>query len=753
MPSVCPKPCSRLATAAVFISVGVVQLLAGVILLRSKYAELLSGPNFMTASSNIGIGCVFGLTSSIWKDNRKKRSKKLAARNNVLASLLISIIAANLTTAAVLIMGDGNRLLTLYLETNHKHISATFANEVLAGAYITSVCSPIVCFVVAVVSLSGNCFQLYSRRRKSLETDILEFESPFGWVYDPKARVRLSLVSDNIETTTPPPSDRSRYSEDSVFSENKPMPFRQKFERNIPSPVSTWSQKRDHILKNSALLKRSQLFASHLPRTILHQDSNQQNIPHAEEPSNMKRQQRSCTECMSPNKNFSKKQKRSSLDSAVAESDCQQDTDYTNYRTSKHCEETNLLYNSRFTNRSDGSANGCRSDLLREVAKPDDCLEKGFRQYPPTSNPRISDANTKIFSQNAADTVINAALMKLKIETMKELKARMQRISPREQTSLDTKQTGTLTGILKQPESGVGSHVYKPGKNSSVKDVSFSEDNYSDVSENTDNRYMEESEKDFTLGPSGKHFLTQERRNSTKQSSASTSVSDHTNPHSSTIFEEAKYAGNVKSNSFVSLMEVKSLDELTHSEADFIPQPNNEGSGKFKNLILDCPKIPSIKLQNRKRDVALRMSSMSSITESPSEEAISEANLHRTTIADTDFESGSLSENSESSLNKDENSNITDLPYDKDISSNYINTRRLPSNASLKKVLKRMWSSASPETKLNLSELIVDNDSLIGLTEEELIARTLRIRALSKGFPFFNSEIRLGIAENNLSFP
>lgn len=49
MPHVCPSACSRLATAAVFISVGVVQFVVGIILLRSNYVYLLAGPDFWTS--------------------------------------------------------------------------------------------------------------------------------------------------------------------------------------------------------------------------------------------------------------------------------------------------------------------------------------------------------------------------------------------------------------------------------------------------------------------------------------------------------------------------------------------------------------------------------------------------------------------------------------------------------------------------------------------------------------------------------
>ncbi|GFX03236.1 uncharacterized protein TNCV_4848931 [Trichonephila clavipes] len=51
MPYLCPRPCGRLATAAVFVSVGVVQFIAGLILLKSKYVYLLAAPDFWTSAS------------------------------------------------------------------------------------------------------------------------------------------------------------------------------------------------------------------------------------------------------------------------------------------------------------------------------------------------------------------------------------------------------------------------------------------------------------------------------------------------------------------------------------------------------------------------------------------------------------------------------------------------------------------------------------------------------------------------------
>ncbi|GBM48318.1 hypothetical protein AVEN_266267-1 [Araneus ventricosus] len=185
MPHSCPRPCGRLATAAVFVSVGVIQFIAGLILLKSKYVYLLSGPDFWTAASNFAVGVLLGMSASVWK-NVQKTSFKYVVRRNLLASLVVSAMIINSTTAIILILGEGNALLSIQLENDGKYSSTS---EILAYSYATSVCSPIVSVVVAVVFLSGMCFRVGDKGMETPEIkSILKKNSinEYNWVFKGK---------------------------------------------------------------------------------------------------------------------------------------------------------------------------------------------------------------------------------------------------------------------------------------------------------------------------------------------------------------------------------------------------------------------------------------------------------------------------------------------------------------------------------------------------------------------------------------
>ncbi|GFU07096.1 uncharacterized protein NPIL_136041 [Nephila pilipes] len=181
----CPRPCGRLATAAVFVSVGVVQLIAGLILLKSKYVYLLAAPNFWTSASNLAVGSLLGISASVWQ-NIQRTSFKHAARRNLLAALVFTSIVMNLSTAVILIMGEGNALLSIHLENDGTYSSTTLASEILAYSYATSVCSPIVCIVIAIAFLSGIWFRKRDKDEKSIEIkSILKSNSfdDYEWVF------------------------------------------------------------------------------------------------------------------------------------------------------------------------------------------------------------------------------------------------------------------------------------------------------------------------------------------------------------------------------------------------------------------------------------------------------------------------------------------------------------------------------------------------------------------------------------------
>ncbi|CAL1287933.1 unnamed protein product [Larinioides sclopetarius] len=214
MPHSCPRPCGRLATAAVFVSVGVVQFIAGLILLKSKYVYLLSGPDFWTAASNLAVGILLGMSASIWKDVQKT-SFKHVVRRNLLSSLVASAMIINSTTATILILGEGNTLLSIQLE-NDGNYSTT--SEILAYSYATSVCSPIVSVVVAIVFLSGMWFRVSDKGMKTPELkSILKKESinEYNWVFKGKQsplKQRSKIVKELSFKTFSSSSDEESFS-------------------------------------------------------------------------------------------------------------------------------------------------------------------------------------------------------------------------------------------------------------------------------------------------------------------------------------------------------------------------------------------------------------------------------------------------------------------------------------------------------------------------------------------------------------
>ncbi|GIX77395.1 uncharacterized protein CEXT_805741 [Caerostris extrusa] len=164
----CPKPCGRLATAGVFVSIGVIQFIAGLILLKSKYVYLLAAPNMWTAASNFSVGCLLGISAGVWR-NTRKRTFKHTTRRNILAALVGSVVLMNSTTAIILILGEGNTLLSIRLESDGRNSSTALASDILAYSYATSVCCPIVCIVVALTFLSGIWFRVRDKEEKMPE--------------------------------------------------------------------------------------------------------------------------------------------------------------------------------------------------------------------------------------------------------------------------------------------------------------------------------------------------------------------------------------------------------------------------------------------------------------------------------------------------------------------------------------------------------------------------------------------------------
>ncbi|XP_035207864.1 uncharacterized protein LOC118182600 isoform X2 [Stegodyphus dumicola] len=230
MTRVCPRSCSLLASAVLYISTGIIQLGAGVILLRSNYAPLLVGPDVWTALSNIVIGSVIGVLAAVWKESCKRNSTKHRARQNVLAALATTVMIVNATCTIILLLGGGNKLLTIHLESYEEEVN--FENRVLAYAYMISVCSPTVCTVVGIVTLSSRCFRRAGEKTlkiaKTGENDRRN-SSYNSWVYDSEApnSSKFKRKFPNLSSCSSSSSDsmfRNRMNSSGIQAGQSPVP-------------------------------------------------------------------------------------------------------------------------------------------------------------------------------------------------------------------------------------------------------------------------------------------------------------------------------------------------------------------------------------------------------------------------------------------------------------------------------------------------------------------------------------------------
>ncbi|GFV98309.1 uncharacterized protein TNCV_622681 [Trichonephila clavipes] len=321
MVGVCPQPCSRLATAVIFIIVGVIQLLVGVILLRSEYANLLSGPDFLTASTPSGCGLVDDVVKSgiqvviplkACREEELKHVKSTKAWHYVGSSKVdsgsggILFIWLNFKTRSIvdsphvasrsctaiqdmILQGSGEALanlstsliLDLHSVTPHAFLQLQYpigriglAGHIYNGAipcslilnsfpaYIASVCSPISCIVVAIIALSGRCFEVC--REETLEKlEDSEKDYSYTWVFDSKDG-SLKVINDLVRTTSV--SYSLSTSKDSMLSKKGNVDRRKSVLslKNIPSPLTMWRQKREKMLWDVKACQKQVVFDSSL---------------------------------------------------------------------------------------------------------------------------------------------------------------------------------------------------------------------------------------------------------------------------------------------------------------------------------------------------------------------------------------------------------------------------------------------------------------------------------------------------------
>ncbi|GFU11870.1 uncharacterized protein NPIL_302561 [Nephila pilipes] len=717
MVRVCPQPCSRLATAAIFIIAGVVQLLVGVILMRSKYANLLSGPDFMTATTNIGIGCIYGITASVWKIN--SNSMKNTARKNVLAALLTSVITVNTTTAIVLLMGDGNKLVTSYLE-NRKSETIDFAREVLAYAYVTSVFTPITCIVVSIVALSGRCFEICQQENMEKQEDSMMKEYSYNWVFDSKEG-DLKVISDLVETPTV--SSSSSISKGSMFSKKSSTDRRRSVLslKNIPSPLNMWKQKREKILKDSALSRKQPVFDPSLQNLDFCSSSSEKLIPRIKQSSLMKKSnQKQDNLDKGKSLHFSDSNHSKMCKSILKRSSSGPDPRKMIFEDNGPSYSYNLgvPYSNEEVGRKrsvdlckDKTGENSDYDLKNKRKKapkhmknnvPLSTCERTIDKY---TKPNEQYSNLTEYRENDAYPV-DPAMCELKAEALKELKQKIENILP-----------GSSIAIIKLSDKSK-EEIAPYFENRKDPRTASRKSSDSDVFQN-------EMDTDVSRGDVPDRPLFSE-----KSSSVLKPVSFSESSYPESAFKNKVIDPGI---SIIGKIRSKSLD-FSHDELDLESSKcqNKDKSvnswtsmkivnDKSRNHPLSSTKTHSMKQKDRKCSVSRKMPS---IAEIPFKEHVNNGYAHDPVFDTSDFDYNSQS--------LDENYNIKSKmsPSSRRIVS--LKNARRKSSISSSNLLKRMWSSAASEPKMNVADLIVDEDSLIGLSEEELIERTLRIRSLRK---------------------
>ncbi|KAG8194512.1 hypothetical protein JTE90_013264 [Oedothorax gibbosus] len=700
----CPKPCGRLATAAVFIAVGVVQLLVGVILLRSKFADLLSGADFLTSATNLFVGCLYGIASSVWQNDAKKTTTKRTARKNTLAALLVTVIAVNTTAVIILIMSEGNELLSLpYFEDRSGHSSVAFAKEVFACAYVASVCSPIVCVVIALVALSGNCFKTYSTAKSTKQDNSDDkVRNPFGWVYDEKSSQKTS--SDTQASS----SENSVSSASSDFSSLKGKSMLNA--KNGKGVLHEWQQKRARILENSEMshkyssnaLFRKENTVDITPERLISRTGDSSMVKHTTKNVTIHENRTSdiihstSKDNIMPNTNIHhssvfrdyKKVRSDSYAKAIL------DENGINY-------ETLLKKSESMANKSIDTEES-KNYSRRQSSK---CI--GTVQYSLDETlPKISyvSANESLVKNSDARLaeVEDPEITRLKLQTLQELKRRVNKA---------------------HPGSKFKSYSCKERNSTDPKTREFFFFKSSLQKQSPRETVLHNSQTEETLSPGEVFEPREESVTTTKyfanmKNASPTSVSKNF----SAVYPKPLDLRTIKKVS----NEVKEIVSHARPKSSYSPTEVSTKckfqTSRDKEAETDYPDVTSSKLQNT---TPKRVASLASIAEVPSEE-VNFALLER--YSDSPSHVQNRSTRDESSRNVDENSNIRvySSPNRKYSRSPALIKSR---SFSPKSILKKMWSQV-PE--VSVADLIVDEDSLIGLSDEELLARTLRIRDLRK---------------------
>ncbi|GFY71465.1 uncharacterized protein TNIN_489491, partial [Trichonephila inaurata madagascariensis] len=545
-----------------------------------------------------------------------------------------------------------------------------------------------------------------------------EKDYSYKWVFDSKDG-SLKVINDLVRTTSV--SYSLSTSKDSMLSKKGNVDRRKSALslKNIPSPLTMWRQKREKMLWDVKACQKQVVFDSSLKNPNFGGSLPEKLIPRIKQTSLIKKQDN-----LDKSKSFHfndpdhSKMCRSILKRSSSGPDprkmvFEDRRPFHNYNL--EVPDTIEGFFGKSTDLIKDNRGNCDYDIKNKRKKVPERLKNNIST---SACGHRSDKRTKINKkcQNLDEDCENdiypfdPVVSELKAEALKELKQKIEKILP-----------GTSVAIIKLSDSskeGIKPLLERGNK------PRFSNRNSSDSSD----VFLDETDADIS-----RNKISSDRTLSSDKSSLSALRSAR---YSESSYHDSAFKNKVTDPGLtvISKIRSKSLD-LSRDEPEVKSkcQYKDETSTSSSLMTVDrgknisnssgSPKTRSIKQKDKKCNFSRKVSSMASIAEMPLEEQVN---------VDYEHDSAFYAPAFDNSWNIDENPNIRNKmsPSSRRIMS--LKNARRKSSISSSNLLKRMWSLSATESKMNVADLVMDEDSLIGLSEDELIARTLRIRSLRK---------------------
>ncbi|XP_042901424.1 dentin sialophosphoprotein [Parasteatoda tepidariorum] len=741
----CPKTCDLLSVATILFSIGIVQLLAGIILLKSENVYVLAGTDFAVAATNILVGSLLGIAASVWEKKKKVASCK---RQNVLACLYIAALSMNATGAIIMILGDGNKLL---ISKDKENVSKDFMFEITACAYVTSVCSPIVCLVIALVCLSGIRIQIHDNMKK--KNSITKAES-YGWVFennhDSRSRNLGALLQDSS-------NQNASVSDDNVFLDQrsatkkllKVKPSKKTKSRDsvtsvseLKTPLEIWTHKRNKMIKEITSpqpiffaddylqfpdFKYDSYIGFKIPRitetSFIRPGSRGSN--QTESSTNLERQIDKIEKTMSckPSKphldelnNKLASRRLSYPDSAhlVEKFECNEEELENLPQTAledhkKSIDETD----SQTSHPTHPKLQRTQANLNPKIApkhlkQQSACFDSEAICSPelPSESSIVGSLDWLQGSHKARRNSNDSGSSGLTAETISELKAKINKMSFAEDESPEQnkeflrsfKQDGKRKSHLSESDVGCNQSAFQKLH---AKYAVFSQNSESDSKTTLAGEVVPISVRPTAIN----------RANSIPVKTICSQTANRYSVDVKNISSDQRLDMDSDDSKFLPANGESQSSQRTYPFSNSYKEKSTHKS--------DTESINSSKHSEEKCHFKQRMSIMGSIAESPTEEFLQ--------VISESEKSDRESYNSPPKTNNDRDS-PTDGPR---LAKNSFSLKRFSSKAA-PNLLNRLWSMKRSETKTDFSSLIMDSDSLVGLNDEELMARTRRIRQLRK---------------------